>query len=254
VDKRALWVALAVWLAVGTAFLIWFDFAAATAILHPQSDTAGNTQFQVPGYQNTVYPFTYAGALVSVLGVAVFVFQRERPEMRGALAVLLGLVVGNLASIGMINCYEQVFVGLRWFTGFGHGDSVYWLGQYWGTIPHAGATLAGMLPVLAVLPWARRRNWPGVSFFLGVYAVSMAVWFFHGYPDPQNGTALDYWMNALSRISSQLVLVAIVTTHDPIRIVVARVRRIRARPGDRSPERSAPLSPTTASVPDLEIH
>jgi hypothetical protein len=223
-DRRGLWVALVVWLVMATAFLIWFDYAAATAIFHPQTDAAGRTLFQVPDYQNTVYPFTYAGATISVLGVAYFVYRVERPALHPALAVTLALTVGNLASIGMINSYEQVFVGLRWFTGFGHGDSVYWLNQYWGTVGSAGYTLAGMVPVLAVLPWSRWRNLPGVLLCFGVYAIAMAIWFVHGYADPQYGDLLVYAMNAASRIASQVALVAAVSSRDFVSALRSRLR------------------------------
>ena len=225
VDKRALWIALVVWLLMATALLIWFDYTAATAIFHPQSDPAGRTLLQVPGYQNTVYPFTYAGAAASVLGVAFFLYRRERTTLRRVPAALLGVAVGNLASIGMIDTFEQAFVGRRWFTGFGHGDSVYWLTQYWGQPQSAGLTAAGMLAVPTVLPWSQRQNWPGVGLCLGIYAVAMGLWFFHGYADPQNGDALDYWMNAVARVASQLVLVAAVSSHDVVRGFVARLRR-----------------------------
>jgi len=248
VDQRGLWISLAVWLAMATAFLIWFDYAAATAIFHPQPDLVGNIRYQVPGFQNTVYPFTYVGVAASVLGVAIFIYLKERPQLGILLAVLLGLVVGNLASIGMINCYEQVFVGLRWFTGFGHGDSVYWMGLYWGNYQEAGMTLAGMIPVLAILPWARWRNWPGISLCLGVYAISMGIWFFHGYPDPQNGDALDYWMNGVSRIASQLALVAAISTQDPLRLLVARFRSYRTRP--TAPEKPASIPGSSPQPPN----
>lgn len=53
-DGRAFWVAIALWLAMTTAFLLWFDYASATAIFHPIKDLSGNILFQVPGYANTV--------------------------------------------------------------------------------------------------------------------------------------------------------------------------------------------------------
>jgi hypothetical protein len=230
VDSRQHWIALAVLLATVTSLLIWFDYAAATAIFHPQPDPGGKTLFQIPGYSNTVYPFTYVGVAASVFGVAWFVYKRERPELRIVPAALLALIIGNLASIGMINTFEQAFVGLRYFTIAGQGDSVYWLGLYWGDPRSAGLTLAGMLPVLAILPWARRRNLPSVLLCLGLYALAMSVWFYHGYGDPQYGDATDYGLNSLARIASQLALVAAVSSQDLVRVLWRRCQSLRRRP------------------------
>ena len=244
VDKRGLWLAFALWLAMATAFLFWFDYAAVSAIFHPQLGPAGRTVFQVQGYSNTVYPFTYAGAALSLVGVACFVFRQERAELGLVVAALLGLLVGNIASIGMINCYEQVFVGLLYYTEFGHAAGIYWLGYYWGQVGLAGSTLAGMIPVVAAVPWGRRRNWPGVSLFLGIYAISMGVWFLHGYTPPQSGDAIDYWANAVSRVSSQLVLVALVSNQDVLGWLLTQVRRIRTKFS-----RSSPAGASASSVP-----
>ena len=157
------------------------------------------------------------------------VYREERPGLPRIAAAALAILVGNLASIGMIDSFEQVFVGLRYFTGFGHGDSVYWLGQYLGNYQSAGVTLGGMLAVLAVLPWSRKRNWPGVAICLGVYGLAMAVWFVHGYADPQNGDAIDYGMNALARIASQLALVAAVLPRDALTLSREAVRNLASR-------------------------
>jgi hypothetical protein len=255
-NRRTVWIVFAVLLAMGTVFLAWFDYAAVAAIFHPSTDPAGRTVFLVPGYSNTVYPFTYIAAAASVVGVAIFVYRAERREFRWAPGALLALAVGNLASIGMVDCYEQILVGLWWFTGFGHGWSVYWIGRYWGTIPGAGETLAGLVPVLVILPWCQRRNWPGVALCLGVYALSMSVWFFHGLSGPQNGDALDYWMNAVSRGSSQLVLVAAVSSRDVVRLLAARLHKLGQRHSmpPRPSLRADAVAPTRDQTSQPIIH
>ncbi len=246
IERRRFWTVCALWLVTVTAFLIWFDYAAATAFLHPAGDPMGRTLFQVPGYSNTVYPFTYAGVAASVLGVSICVYREERPGLPRIAAAVLAFLVGNLASIGMIDTFEQIFVGLRYYTGFGHGDSVYWLGQYWGSYQSAGVTLGGMLPVLAVLPWSRRRNWTGVALCLGVYGLAMAVWFLHGYSDPQNGDAIDYGMNALARIASQLALVAAVLPKDALTLIREMAANLTRR---FSPAPTAPAEPGQLGTP-----
>jgi hypothetical protein len=239
-----MWLAVGLWLVTCTAFLIWFDVAAATAILHPGSDPLGHTVFQVPPNSNTVYPFTYVGAAASVVGVAVCVFRRERASMPAIAAVLLGLLVGNLASIGMINCFEQVFLGLRYLTPWNHAAAEYWLVlDWWNSATGAGVTAGGMLAVLAVLPWSRRQNLPGVVACLAVYTASMMIWFFHGYAGPQSGDALDFWMNAVARVASQLALVAAVLPKDAIATLLVAIRPVRTKPRLQSRTPNVDLSP-----------
>ena len=47
IDRRRFWTVCTLWLVTVTAFLIWFDYAAATAFLHPASDPMG--RYAVPG-------------------------------------------------------------------------------------------------------------------------------------------------------------------------------------------------------------
>jgi len=249
-DRRALWVAVGVWLATCTIFVIWFDIAAATAIFHPASDPLGRTIFKVAPNANTVYPFTYFGAAASVLGVAICVFRRERAGMPVLAAAVLAFLVGNLASIGMINCFEQAFVGLRYFTVWNHSAAAYWLTLYWwNSVTGAGTTAGGMLVVLAVLPWCRRQNWPGVATCLGIYGVCMATWFLHGYADPQNGDALAYWMNASARVASQMAVVASVLPKDALALLLIALRAARKRILPRGPESNSEGSPSTRLDP-----
>jgi hypothetical protein len=228
-DRRQLWILSVLGLATLTAFLGWFDYAALTAVFYPSTDAAGHARFQVLGYPNTVYPFTYVGVAVSLLGVAAFVYLRERATLGRLRGAILGLAIGNLASIGMVDAYEQVYIGLTGLTPQGQTVADAWLHFYWGTAGGVAATLGGLLVLFAVLPWARRANWTGVLLCLGVYAASMAAWFEHGYGSPQNGDSLDYAMNALSRVSSQLALVAAVSPRDFLTSLAQGLRRIRRR-------------------------
>jgi hypothetical protein len=240
-EHRATWLTVAVWLATCTAFLLWFDYAALSAIVHPTVDSAGNLRFQVPGYTNTVYPFTYVGVATSVVGVAAFVFRQERTAIGRGAAAALGLVVGNLASIGMLDVYEQVFIGLGYFTAHGRADSIFWLNAYWGTPGDAGFTLGGLLVVATVLPWSRRSNLPGVTMLAALSAGFLALWFVHGFWGPPNGDAFDYWMNGLSRGSTQLILVAAVADRDVFGSIVSGLGNLRRRLTRRWARRPSPV-------------
>lgn len=223
---------LLLWLSLATLSVLWFDYAAASAVFHPFADPTGNVNYQVPGYSNTVYPFTYVGVAASVLGVAYFVTRTEysRGDRRRLLllAVTLGVLAGNVASVGMLNSFEQTFLFDRLYTPEGHGASVYWFQLYWGDIRSASQTAYGMLLVLAVLPWSRKANWPTVTLLLASFLLAMGVWHNYAVLGPESGIPVDYFLNSVTRVLSQLILVAAVATKDPLRLVFDRVRAGRA--------------------------
>lgn len=220
---------LLLWLLMLTAFVAWFDYAALTAAFHPATDSAGHLLFDVPGYSNTVYPFTYVGVALSLLGVGVFVGRRENRSGRRLFAVVVAALVANLASIGMINAYEQVFVVLMYLTPSLQTFGVSGLRLYWGSAGAIAGTVGGLVLVLAVLPWSRRENAPGVGLCLGVTALAFAAWFATGFSDPAHGGPLDYVWNATSRIGAQLTLVAAVSSRDFVRVVAGGVRPVGRR-------------------------
>ena len=222
--------ALVLWLVTLTAFVAWFDYAALSAVFHPATDSAGHLLFAVPGYTNTVYPFTYAGVALSLLGVGFFVGRRESRPGRRILGTVVAVLVANLASVGMINVYEQVFVALMYLTPNLRTFGVAGLRLYWGSAGAIAGTVGGLLVVLAILPRSRRENVPGVGLCLGVTAVAFAAWFATGYADPAQGSPFDYLWNAISRVASQLSLVAAVSSRDFVRVAVGRVRSVGRRP------------------------
>ena len=226
-DRRALKVALVVWLATATAFVLWFDYAALSALLHPGSGSLGHFAFAVPGYSNTVLPFTYIAVGLSIAGVTWYIFQQERSDFGFWPAFVLGLVVANVASVGMINCYEQVYIGLGCYQPALNQNCVYWMGQYWGTAGGLASTLTGVLIVLTIAPWARRRNWKGIGLMLALTGIFFAGWYAAGYGSPPNGSVVDYWMNAGSRIASQLALVAAVSTRDWFNAISGWTKHLR---------------------------
>jgi len=244
---RRLGAALGVLLLALTAYVAWFDYAAVTAIFHPGSDASGNLLFQVPGFSNTVYPFTYAAVAASILGVGWFVFRAERAPLGRPAAVLLAVLIANLASIGMINLYEQWFVVGLYATPRLHTSGVYAIRLYWDNAGAVANTLGGLLIVLSILPWARGRNWPGVLTLVGLTAVAFLAWVWTGFWEPMNGNAFDYAMNALSRIALQLTLVAAVSREDWVRWLARHIVRA-TRQGSTTPAHGpSSVPPTTGS-------
>lgn len=228
-DPRAIRTSIWIWLTTVTAFVLWFDYAAVTALLHPMTGPTGTFVFAVPGYSNRVLPFTYVAVAASLLGIAYFVYRREEKDWGRGRALLVGLLVGNVASVGMIDCYEQVYIELGCGQPSTHAGCASWMAFYWGTPGAVAYTVTGLLLVLSVLPWCRRTNLPGVALLLGVSAASFGVWFVGGYASPPSGTALDYAMNAVSRLSSQLSLVAAVAPRDLLDDLQVRVRALWIR-------------------------
>jgi hypothetical protein len=243
VERRQEWLAIVVLLLSCTAFVSWFDYAALTALIHPARDAAGNTQFQVLGYSNQVYPFTYVGVLLSGIGIAYFVYREERLVLGHARAALLGLVIANLASVGMIDIYEQAWLGGGYFIGPDRANSSLWFSLYWGTAGGFGRTLGGVLIAFSILPWSKRRNFPGVLLCGGVVAAAFLTWYANGFGGPASGNILDYSMNASSRIASQLVLVAAVSSVDfltELKRIAGAIRRLSRRGDNQSPKGSQP--------------
>ena len=205
-------VAIWLWLALATSFGFWFDYAAATALFNPERDSAGHLIFKVAGYSNTVYPFTYVAVALSFVGVCYFCFIRERKHRSTIASLVIGALVANAASIGMINVYEQFFVSAWFLVPADVGNAIYWSQYYWGSAGAVSATVSGLLLVLTVMPWSNKRNLRYVMPLAAIYAMAMLAWIAAGYGAPRTGNTLDYLMNAISRISSQLMLVAAVAT------------------------------------------
>lgn len=229
-DRRGLWVALGLWLATCTALVIYFDVLAITALFHVGSDAAGQAVLQAGPDSNTIFPFTYIGAGLSALGVAICVYRQERAALSVPAAGLIGVLVGNIAAIGTLVWFEEAFLVLRTFTAWNHSAAVYWLTQNWAnTATGAGLTVGAMLLALVVLPWSRRRNWPGVVACLVGYGVFMGLWFANGFADPQSGDLLDYLLNAGARVASQLAVVAAVLPQDVVGALRSAMSRVRSR-------------------------
>jgi hypothetical protein len=99
-----------------STFRAWFDYAALTAVFFPQTDQGGNLRFQVPRYGNPPYPFTCAGAALSVLGVAYGIYVQEKTPLSRRYAVILSRVGsgGRGALRGHLEGPNRKVVTRRW--------------------------------------------------------------------------------------------------------------------------------------------
>jgi hypothetical protein len=224
-DPRISSAILWIWLSTSALLGWWFAWVAVSGIVHPMRLASGNLVLFAPGagWSSTIYPFTYAGVALSLLGVGYFVLRQEGPSLS---AFVLASLAAYVSSVGMLNVYEQGFVlGVEASTH----STAFWA-FYWGTPSSFVWTVVGMTWVLAAFPWWQRYNWRLVVPLLGLYLTSMATWYVFGFPGTDSGATWVYAVNAVSRISSQLVLVALVVPEAVSRRWVARFLAITRRP------------------------
>jgi hypothetical protein len=176
-------------------FLIWLGLSLVPATGVISFDLSALS----PG-NNGVFPFTYIGAAASLIGVSVGIFYRENKKLW---AIPLAIIASNASSIGMINVYEQVFVSLNQITY----QYSYWFFIYWSNEETATWTVIGMLWILASAPWWNAKNLRFVVSTLIVFGVSMGTWFLFGMPTSDSGSPLALALNAITRITSQAVLI-----------------------------------------------
>jgi hypothetical protein len=228
-ERRVLWL----WLITSALLGYWFAWVAVTAIAYPGADSGGNLVYYSTAAGHTVYPFTSVAAALGVLGVGLGVYLAERPSR---LATPLALLVGYVGAIGMINLYEQVFlVGLETST-----RSSYWWIVDWGNPGAAVFSVVGVTWVLASLPWWRRANLGLAAPWIALWLGAMVVWMAFGFPPVESGLGWVYALNALSRIASEMIPVALVAPEG----VRLRIRNLLLRRewqhGPPAPSRTSP--------------
>jgi hypothetical protein len=194
------------WVWLGTAALLgyWFAWVAVSALFHVSADAGGNVVLLGSNADHAVYPFTYVAVGIAFIGLSYFVFDQERGRRD---APFLGPLVAYVGCVGMINLYEQIFlIGL-----YSSSRSTYWLVQDWGTPPSAFFSAIGIFWVFASAPWWHRRNLSLAVPLLLAYAVSMGLWMAGGFPPVESGLGRVYALNTISRVTSELVPVALAT-------------------------------------------
>ncbi len=196
-NERRLRIIFGAWLFVSVPALIWFDNTTAIALFHLSKDEAGNLIFiNVSGQQRTgIYPFTLLAALLSLIGIGYFVYIKERKLW----AIPVAALVARASTLGMINLYEQVYVGL---------GSLVWTDNVWSKyygrdLSEGLWTIVNVLWVITSLPWWDRRNLKLAGGCFLSYLAVMLVWFSVGYPPVESGSTAAYVLNAISRFLSQ---------------------------------------------------
>ncbi len=143
-----------------------------------------------------IYPFTYAAAILSLAGVAYYI----QKGLGGWIGLFAGVLVGVIATLGMIALYEHTFLKL--------GDLV-WEPKFWDAVygTSFGRTVAVMELSwnLATLPWWKRKNLAPAAMVYAAYLGLMLAWLGTGFKPIESGDPVAYALNAATRLLSQAV-------------------------------------------------
>ena len=221
------------WLLSCAIFAYWFLWVAVSGLFGQRTDSGGNLVLYATGPNHTVYPFTYLAAGLSFVLLMFFIYRRERPKWD---AIIIAPLAAYLSSVGMINVYEQVFLaGTFHATG-----GTYGYGVDWGSVNGALFSIFGISWLLASAPWWDRKNAQLAGALIGVFVVSILAWVAIGFPVVETGSPSVYFLNTVSRVTSQLIPVALVLpsgARSSLNSVVNRLRTLfRRYPAARAAE------------------
>ncbi len=186
----------ATWLIYSIPALAWFDLTALAGLSNIAWDRAGNLVFRTGS--TTIYPFTYAAALLSLVGVSYYIITGERRLW----AIPSAILAARASTIGAINIYEQIFTGI----GSLVWSETVWSRYYGGDFLTFMWGLSGMLWIITITPWIRRVNLKSVAIALGGFAAGMLAWVMTGYQSPDS-SIVAYLLNAATRMLPHVALV-----------------------------------------------
>ena len=181
---------------VAVIYTDWYPQHALTSLTH----YAGGGFFNGGNYP--IYSFTYAGAVLSVVGVTYFILKQENFKLM-YLPIALG--VSYLATISATVWYEQIWIGLG--TLFAH--FTFWA-NFYGSLFEFLGVIANASLVLVLYPWIRwRKNKNLILYsFLSLF-ILFGIWIAAGYGFTWQST-IDWTLNASTRIMSQIILIVLV--------------------------------------------
>jgi hypothetical protein len=204
-NEKACVVIYGAWLFASVVALSWFDKTIVTALLHFGTHPTRTLVFETVnpnGEIQRIYPFTLVSALVSLIGVTYYIFRREKKWW----AIPIGLLAARAVTLGMINLYEQIFIGL--------GQIVWkvdiWSRYYGGDPSNLMWTILAILWNITTLPWWQRKNAKPAAICFGLFLVVMLIWLLTGYHPVESGNYAAYVLNATSRLLSQTTQVILV--------------------------------------------
>ena len=193
------------WLFASVVALSWFDKTLVAALLRFGTDPSGTFVFETVNPNGDlihIYPFTLAAASFSLVGVTYYIFKTERKWW----AIPVGLLAARAVTLGMINLYEQIFIGL--------GQIVWkvdlWSKYYGGDPFNVMWTILSILWNITTLPWWQRRNAKPAAICFGLFLAVVVIWLLIGYPPVESGNHAAYVLNATSRLLSQTTQVILV--------------------------------------------
>jgi hypothetical protein len=146
-----------------------------------------------------IFAFSIAGAIISFVLMSWWIFKKskERKTWKGALTAV---AVAYICTIAVTMWYEQIYANL-WDLA---NHTTYWLDFY--TTPYKFLeVVVDMSLVFTALPWMRKSNSKWVVLFSCLTIGFFVIWFRIGFVFPTT-SALAYFCNGASRISSQLAI------------------------------------------------
>ncbi|MDJ0269237.1 MAG: hypothetical protein NXY59_01555 [Aigarchaeota archaeon] len=168
---------------------IWYDKQALTALQNMAIDKSGNAVFL--SENQVIYPFTYAGALLTILGITSLMARRYGFSISN---LIVSLLLGRAVAGALIVVYEQIFTLLGsivwkenvWLLYYGDIETLLW-----------NAAKVGFL--ITLLPHINPNMKYYTTLILATYFILMISWMALGMRPPHQD-ALNYALNATTRL------------------------------------------------------
>ncbi len=144
-----------------------------------------------------IFAFSLAGGLASLLLMTYWIMKSENFNLK---SLPIALAVAYICTIAVTMWYEQLYANL-WDIA---NHTNYWF-EYYARPFKLLEVVTDMGLVFVAYPWMRRSNIKLVILFSALSIASFGAWFETGFVFPTT-SALAYFLNASSRISSQLAM------------------------------------------------
>lgn len=193
--ESKLWIPFVFFLVFSVALLWWYPLQVYSAIF---GLNLSQGEFVGSNGQSEIFAFTIVGAIMSLALMTYWILKQEGNKIKYA---PVALTVAYIATISITMWYEQLYVNL-WDAANG---SSYWYHFYYSDPVRLLYVVMDMSLLIVAYPWMKRAN---VKFVAAVSLLTVfffAAWYETGLGFPTSST-LAYFLNAASRISSQLTI------------------------------------------------